>query len=90
MSHPPAPLAAALATLAAGRSLGETLTADVFEVVMRGEATPAQVGGLLLGLRVKGETVDEVAGAARALRAAMVRVEAAGDHVIDTCGTGGG
>ncbi|MGH7676789.1 MAG: anthranilate phosphoribosyltransferase [Gemmatimonadales bacterium] len=90
MVPPPTPLAAALATLAAGRSLGEALTADVFEMVMRGEATPAQVGGLLLGLRVKGETAEEVAGAARALRAAMVPVAAGGDHVIDTCGTGGG
>lgn len=90
MSPPPAPLATALATLAAGQSLGEALTADVFDVVMRGDATPAQVGALLLGLRVKGETAEEVAGAARALRAAMVPVDAAGHHVIDTCGTGGG
>src|SRR5256884_569312 len=45
---------------------------------------------LLMGLRVKGETPDEVAGAARALRDAMVRVEANGAHLVDTCGTGGG
>jgi len=59
---------------------------------MRGEATPAQVGALLMGLRVKGETAEEVAGAARALRHAMVRVEVEvhGAHVVDTCGTGGG
>src|SRR2546428_8472957 len=57
---------------------------------MRGEATPAQLGGLLLALRVKGETAEEVAGAARALRAAMIRVPAAGAHLVDTCGTGGG
>src|SRR2546428_5440629 len=57
---------------------------------MRGEATPAQLGGLLLALRVKGETAEEVAGAARALRAAMIRVPAAGAHPVDTCGTGGG
>src|SRR5437762_12162677 len=43
-----------------------------------------------MGLRVKGETPEEVAGAARALREAMVRVEANGAHLVDTCGTGGG
>src|SRR5947208_11035389 len=57
---------------------------------MRGEASPAQIAGLLVGLRVKGETPDEVAGVARALRAAMVRVDADGLHLVDTCGTGGG
>src|SRR2546425_10231872 len=57
---------------------------------MRGEATPAQIAALLMGLRVKGETPEEVAGAARALREAMVRVEANGAHLVDTCGTGGG
>ena len=57
---------------------------------MRGEATPAQIAALLMGLRVKGETPEEVAGAARALRDAMVRVEANGLHLVDTCGTGGG
>src|SRR5207247_903662 len=62
----------------------------VFGVVMRGEATPAQIAALLMGLRVKGETPEEVAGAARALRDAMIPVEAAGDHLVDTCGTGGG
>jgi anthranilate phosphoribosyltransferase len=81
----------ALAALANRESLGETLTADVFGTVMRGEATPAQIAALLIGLRVKGETAEEVAGAARALRAAMVRVQADGAaHLVDTCGTGGG
>src|SRR5881296_1307911 len=85
-----APLQEALAFLANRRSLSERLTAQVFGVVMRGEATPAQIAALLMGLRVKGETADEVAGAARALRDAMVPVEASGDHLVDTCGTGGG
>src|SRR5437870_13675312 len=57
---------------------------------MRGEAPPAQIAALLIGLRIKGETAEEVAGAARALREAMVPVAAAGDHLVDTCGTGGG
>jgi anthranilate phosphoribosyltransferase len=58
--------------------------------VMRGEATPVQIAALLICLRVKGETAEEIAGAARALRQAMVRVEAHGAHLVDTCGTGGG
>jgi anthranilate phosphoribosyltransferase len=84
------PLQEAISALANRRSLSERLAAQVFEVVMRGEATPAQVAALLIGLRVKGETAEEVAGAARALRDAMVRVEADGAHLVDTCGTGGG
>src|SRR5687768_17746761 len=58
---------------------------------MRGDATPAQVAALLIGLRVKGETADEVAGVARALRRAMVRLPATEpEKLVDTCGTGGG
>ena len=86
----PAPLQRALVALANRQSLSEQEASDVFGIVMRGEATPAQLGGLLLALRVKGETAEEVAGAARALRAAMIRVPAAGPHLVDTCGTGGG
>src|SRR5437899_6823744 len=86
----PSPLQRALAALAHRKYLSEQETHDVFSAVMRGEATPAQLGALLLALRVKGETPEEVAGAARALRAAMIRVPAAGPHLVDTCGTGGG
>jgi len=86
----PAPLQRALVALANRQSLSEQEASDVFGIVMRGDATPAQLGGLLLALRVKGETAEEVAGAARALRAAMIRVPAAGAHLVDTCGTGGG
>ena len=57
---------------------------------MQGGATPAQVSALLMGLRVKGETAAEIAGAARALRGAMVRVEVDLPHLVDTAGTGGG
>lgn len=84
------PLQEAISALANRLSLSERLAAQVFEVVMRGEATPAQVAALLIGLRVKGETAEEVAGAARALRDAMVRVEADLTYLVDTCGTGGG
>ena len=55
---------------------------------MSGSATPAQVGGLLMALRMRGETVDEIAGAARAMRAKVLKVRAP-EGAIDTCGTGG-
>lgn len=84
------PLRRALTALANRQSLSESQTAEVFGIVMNGEATAAQIGGLLMGLRTKGETADELAGATRALRAAMVRVDVSHDHLIDTCGTGGG
>lgn len=84
------PLRRALSALANRQSLTEHQTAEVFGIVMSGEATPAQIGGLLMGLRAKGETADELAGAARALREAMVRVTASHPHLVDTCGTGGG
>src|SRR5207302_121246 len=82
----PVPLQPGIAALADRRSLSEPQTTEAFGVVMRGEATPAQIAALLMGLRVKGETPEEVAGAARALREAMVRVEANGAHLVDTCG----
>lgn len=84
------PLQQAISALANRLSLSESLAAQVFDAVMRGEATPAQIAALLIGLRVKGETAEEVAGAARALRGAMVRVKADMAYLVDTCGTGGG
>jgi anthranilate phosphoribosyltransferase len=86
-------LASAIKQLAHGRGLTQDEAAAAFGVIMRGEATPAQVAGLLMALRVKegGETPDEVAGVARALREAMLQLPAADpDTLIDTCGTGGG
>ncbi len=81
----------ALAALAAGEPLGESLTRQAFEQVMLGAATPAQVGALLMGLRVRGEVAEELAGAVLALREAMVRVDVGRrEHLVDTCGTGGG
>jgi len=64
--------------------------AEVVGEIMDGQATPAQIGGLLVALRMKGETVDEIVGAARAMRARMIGV--VGDPtvpMVDTCGTGG-
>jgi anthranilate phosphoribosyltransferase len=87
----PNALEAAIRRLAFGETVGEEDAAEAFGVVMRGEATPAQVAALLMGIRVKGETPAVVAGAARALRTAMVRVDAdAPEELVDTCGTGGG
>ncbi len=86
-------LASAIKHLAHGRALTQDEAAAAFGVIMRGEATPAQVAGLLMALRVKagGETADEVAGVARALREAMVLLPASDrDALVDTCGTGGG
>ena len=86
-----APLRHAIEQLAAGASLTADAAAAAFGVVMRGEASPVQMGALLLGLRAKGETPDELAGAALALRGAMLRLDVPGrERLVDTCGTGGG
>lgn len=72
---------------------GNDLTADemnnVMRIVMTGEATPAQIGGFLVGLRMKGETVDEIASAAKVMRELATGVKVTGDHVVDIVGTGG-
>ena len=92
MTATPVPaLRQAIRQLAMGGSLSEPQAREAFSIVMRGEATSAQIAALLVGLRVKGETADEVAGAADALRGAMVRLPAdRPDLLVDTCGTGGG
>jgi anthranilate phosphoribosyltransferase len=59
------------------------------EEIMNGDATPAQVGSLITALRMKGETVEEVTGAARIMRQKAARVNACARTVVDTCGTGG-
>jgi anthranilate phosphoribosyltransferase len=77
-----------LGRLAIGHQMSETQAEEVFEVIMSGDATPAQVGGLLMALRVRGESVHEITGAARAMRAKALPMDAP-DGAIDTCGTGG-
>jgi anthranilate phosphoribosyltransferase len=57
--------------------------------IMTGECSAAQIGGFLIGLRMKGESVDEIAAAASVMRELSTRVSVSGDHVVDTCGTGG-
>ena len=84
-------LRAALRRLAHRESLSADESAAAFDEIMAGNASPAQVAAVLAALRVKGETADEVAGAARAMRSAMIRIEADdADGLVDTCGTGGG
>jgi anthranilate phosphoribosyltransferase len=58
-------------------------------LIMTGEATPAQVGGFLIGLRMKGETIDEIAAAAAVMRELASKVDVDKEHLVDTCGTGG-
>jgi anthranilate phosphoribosyltransferase len=85
------PIQSALRHLAEGESLTESEAAAAFEAVMAGGGSPARLGALLLGLRARGETAEELAGAVRALRSAMRRVEVPGfESLVDTCGTGGG
>src|SRR5210317_2127291 len=62
---------------------------SVMKTIMTGEATPAQIGGFLVGLRMKGETIDEIAAAASVMRELATKVDVSGPHLVDTCGTGG-
>lgn len=74
--------------LAAGTALSREEAREAFNVMMSGEATPSQIGGFLMALRVRGETVDEIAGAVEIMREKMLRVDAPSDS-IDIVGTGG-
>jgi anthranilate phosphoribosyltransferase len=77
-----------IAKVVSGTGLSQEEAADAFGYVMSGDANPAEIAGLLIGLRVRGETVDEIAGAARAMRGKVLTVRAPAG-AIDTCGTGG-
>jgi anthranilate phosphoribosyltransferase len=80
----------AIAALIARRDLTQAEVAEVFGHIMDGAASPAQIGGLLVALRIKGETADEIAGAARAMRERALDIRVADrDSAVDTCGTGG-
>jgi anthranilate phosphoribosyltransferase len=77
--------------LVAGETIPAAELTAAFDLVMSGDATPVQVAALLVGLRVKGETPEEIGAVAKALRNAMVSLAAADpDALVDTCGTGGG
>lgn len=71
------------------RDLSAADMESVMRAIMTGQATPAQIGGFLIGLRMKGETVEEIAAAAQVMRELAAKVQVSGAHVVDTCGTGG-
>jgi anthranilate phosphoribosyltransferase len=77
-----------IAKAAAGTPLTRVEAREAFNIMMSGEATPSQIGGLLMALRVRGETVDEITGAVEIMREKMTRVDAPAD-AIDIVGTGG-
>jgi anthranilate phosphoribosyltransferase len=78
----------AIAKLVRCENLTEDEAASAFEEIMRGDATPVQIAGFLVALRMKGETVDEITGFARTARAVATPIEIEG-ALLDTCGTGG-
>jgi len=77
-----------IAKVASGQSLTRAEAEAAFDIIMSGNATPAQIGGFLMALRVRGETVDEIAGAVATMRSKMLTVEAPAD-AVDVVGTGG-
>ena len=79
----------AIARVIERRDLSAGEMGTVMRAIMTGGATPAQIGGFLIGLRMKGETVAEIAAAAGVMRELAARVEVRGEHLVDTCGTGG-
>ncbi|MCB9422773.1 MAG: anthranilate phosphoribosyltransferase [Ardenticatenaceae bacterium] len=87
------PLKSAIAAVINGRNLTFDEAEAAMDIIMNGEATPAQIGSYLTALRMKGETVDEIAGSARSMRSHVVAVPvdaaAYGSMLVDTCGTGG-
>lgn len=79
----------ALHILTEGRSLSRQQAAEAMQVLMSGEATPAQVGGFLVALRMKGESAEEITGFAETMRRLATRVVTSRSPLVDTCGTGG-
>src|ERR1700752_901481 len=77
-----------LAHVALGRGLSEAQAESAFDIIMSGNATASQIGAFIMALRVRGETVEEIAAAARIMRAKAVAIEAP-PGTIDACGTGG-
>lgn len=78
-----------LARLAEGKRLSREESRRAMHSIMEGKVTPAQIGAFLLALRVRGETAEEIAGAAESMRAHAVRIQSSRTPLLDTCGTGG-
>ncbi len=72
-----------------GNDLNRADMHEVMKIIMQGEATPAQIGGLLVALRLKGESVDEITAAAEVMRELAEKVNVDKKYLVDTCGTGG-
>src|SRR6266508_2404799 len=79
----------ALARILDRHDLSKPQAREVMNQIMEGKATPAQIGGFLIALRVKGETAAEIAGCAEAMRAHVLAVRPQRDDLVDTAGTGG-
>ncbi|MFP4012889.1 MAG: anthranilate phosphoribosyltransferase [Chitinispirillaceae bacterium] len=80
----------AIKTITAGKSLSLCQASDAFTDIMEGQATDAQIAAFIVGLRMKGETVEEITGAASVMREKAVPIQPReGDNLVDTCGTGG-
>lgn len=82
-------LSTALKIVIQKRDLSSAEMTAVMQQIMAGKATDAQIGGFLVGLHMKGETITEIAAAAKVMRNLATPVAIAGDHIVDTCGTGG-
>lgn len=78
-----------LEEIMAGRDLAQARMTEAFDYIMNGEATAAQIAGFIVALRMKGEAVEEIAGAAASMRRHAILIDTAGVPVVDTCGTGG-
>ena len=79
----------AIARVIVGENLSEDEMTEVMKLIMTGQATDSQIGGFLVGLQIKGETVGEISGAALVMRELAMKVEVDTAGLIDTCGTGG-
>ncbi|MFT5210887.1 MAG: anthranilate phosphoribosyltransferase [Flavobacterium sp.] len=79
----------AIASVIAGQDLSRSDMLDVMRCIMSGEASDAQIGGFLVGLRIKGESIDELVAAATVMRELATPVQSELTHLVDTCGTGG-
>jgi len=79
----------ALAKVVTNESLSTDEMKSVMQQIMTGQATEAQIGGFLVALRMKGETIEEITGAAQVMRELSTKVNVSGDYLVDTCGTGG-
>jgi anthranilate phosphoribosyltransferase len=87
--EPSLPMRMAIVALSTGEYLGRERARAVMETILAGSATPAQIGALLMGLRLRGESPEEIAGFVQAMRGASVKLELSRDDAVDLCGTGG-